>query len=154
MFIHGYSTASTDNSYFILLLFPAKELCSSKCTIFCKANQPESWMASSCRFNLKSTKKIYKRYSECKANNYPDRFPISAMDCSCICSWAANGFLLSHGERKTQIPEFHCLEESPQQTHLGVNGILCWKQAWTYSCCSWTQLARTIYIAWKPGKRV
>lgn len=55
------------------------------------------------RFNLESTKKLQKRYSEFKANsNYPDSFPISAMSCSCICSWAGELFSLKPwGEEDT-----------------------------------------------------
>lgn len=144
---------TTPTSYFCSVL--QRSCAPLNAQFFCKANHPESWMPSSCADLILNPQNHLKRYSECKANsNYPDSSPISAMDCSCICSWAGNGFLLSHGERRTQIPEFRGLEESPQHRHLGVNGVLCWKGAWTYSCCWWTQLARTIYIAWKPGKRV
>lgn len=83
------------NIHFILLLFPAKELCSSKCIVFCKANHPESWMPSSCTDLILNPQKKLKRHSECKANsNYPDNFLISAMNCSCICSWAGELFSL------------------------------------------------------------
>lgn len=144
---------TTPTSYFCSFL---QGSCASQNAPFFEANYPESWMLSSCADLILNPQKgkNFKKYSECTANsNYPDVFPISAMGCSCICFWAGNSFHLSHGERRTQIPGFHCLEESPQHTHLGVNWVLCWKGAWPYSCCSRTQLARTIYIAWKPGNR-
>lgn len=115
MYTHGYSVASTPISHFCSFL---QRSCAPLNSLFLKANHPESWMPSTCADLILNPQKKFKRHSECKVNS---SYPISGMDCSCICSWAGNSFHLSHGERRTQIPEFHCLEESPQHTHLGVN---------------------------------
>lgn len=61
-------------------------------------------------------------YSECKANsNYPDTSLFQQWTAAVFAFGQGNCFHLSHGERRLQIPEFHCLEESPWHIHLGVN---------------------------------
>jgi len=77
------------------------------------------------------------------------------MNCSFICSWAGELFSLKpQGEEATNpgislpggIPMAHTFGCELLRSCAG-------KEHSTSSCCSWTQLFREIYFAWKPGNR-
>lgn len=69
-----------------------------------------------CRFNLEKHILMQRKY------RYPWFFLSSAVNCSCICSWASEHFPISHEEQRHKYPNIQCLEESRCHVLLCVNG--------------------------------
>lgn len=77
------------------------------------------------------------------------------MNCSCICSWAGELFSLKPLGEEASYPRISLPGGIPMAHKSGCELLesSAGKKHSTYSCWSWPQLSRIIYIAWKPQKR-